>query len=63
MEKEKNYMLSSTNDKFQSGTVARGITFIQSREIWIKLSTHVPTDSGKKKIPLHNDVSIPKVFI
>ncbi|XP_052677340.1 uncharacterized protein LOC128158508 [Crassostrea angulata] len=34
------------HDKSQSGTVARGITFIQSREIWMKLSTHVPTGSG-----------------
>ncbi|XP_065922024.1 uncharacterized protein [Magallana gigas] len=33
------------HDKSQSGTVARGITFIQSREIWMKLSTHVPTGS------------------
>jgi hypothetical protein len=35
------------HDKSFSGTVARGITMIQSREIWVNLHMHVPIGSGK----------------
>lgn len=45
------------HDQSLSGTIARGVTSIQSREIWLKLSTHVPIGSGKvftkRNMPLH----------
>lgn len=55
----------SLHKQSQSGIIASGITFIQSREIWMKLSTHFPTGSGKKKLPLPNDIILnkPKIFI
>ena len=35
------------HDGTKSGVIARGINFVQSREIWLKLNVHVPVGSGE----------------
>ena len=35
------------HDGTKSGVIARGVNFVQSREIWLKLDLHVPVGSGE----------------
>ena len=40
-------------DQF-SGTVARGLTYLQSQELWINLNAHVPIGSGKMSLNIQS---------